>query len=646
MTISRTLLALAATAAFFSASSTTTAAPYLWAGGTNTCAAVNGAAYCWGANIEGQVGNGTFSMATTPSQVQGLTTGVQAIVTSGAHTCAIVNGGAYCWGNNAYGQLGNNGSATSPVPVAVSGLSSGVTAIAVGDLHSCAVHNGAAKCWGSGGYGQLGTGASIFSSAVPTAVAGLGTGVLDVNAGRHHTCALLSSGAARCWGRGDSGEMGDGTNTYINLGPVQVSGATSDVQLVSTGAFFNCGISNGAAYCWGYGGQGRLGNGSGSNINTPSPVTGMGSGVSWLSAGNGMHACGLGNAGPVCWGANNAGQLGNASVPGGTNVPVAVQGLPGGVEDIAAGGLHSCASTDTAIYCWGNNSDGQLGTGNQVSSGTPVLVMNVPAPPVNNARLVNLSTRGQVMTGNDVMIAGFIIGGPTAKTVAVTVAGPSLVAAGIPNALSNPTLTLIRSSDGAVMGASDNWGDAPNAAAIQAAGFAPAHPAEPAVMMTLAPGAYTAIVQASGGVGTGVGLVGVYEVDHPEVPLTNISTRGQVLTGNDVMIAGFIVQGTGTQTVVVTVAGPSLIPAGIPNALANPTLYIVRATDGAVIASNDNWQTQTNPADAAAIQAAGFAPAHVLEPAVKLTLPPGAYTAVVQGTGGTGVGLVGVYRVP
>ncbi|QJR16128.1 InlB B-repeat-containing protein [Usitatibacter palustris] len=264
----------------------------------------------------------------------------------------------------------------------------------------------------------------------------------------------------------------------------------------------------------------------------------------------------------------------------------------------------------------------------------------------NPPRLANLSTRGQVLTGGDVMIAGFIIGGPSAKTVVVTVAGPSLVNAGIPNALANPTLTLIRSSDGAVIASNDNWQAQANptdSAALHASGFEPAHALEPAIIATLAPGAYTAIVQGAGG--TGVGLVGVYEVDHPEVPLINISTRGQVLTGNDVMIAGLIVYGDNTQQVVITVAGPSLVNAGIPNALANPVLTIVRSSDGAVIASNDNWQSQANPAHVAAIQAAGFAPAHVLEPAVILTLPPGAYTAIVQGSGGTGVGLVGVYKV-
>ena len=261
-------------------------------------------------------------------------------------------------------------------------------------------------------------------------------------------------------------------------------------------------------------------------------------------------------------------------------------------------------------------------------------------------RLFNISTRMQVLTGNDVMIAGFIIGGSATKTVVINVAGPSLAPFGITNPLPNPTLTLVRSSDNATLGSNDDWQTqgAASVAAIEASGFKPNHALEPALIATLPPGAYTAIVEGVGG--TGVGLVGVFEVDQPDMTLTNISTRGQVLTGNDRMIAGFIVQGDGPQTVVVNVAGPHLLNFGIANALLNPTLTLVRSSDQAVLATNDNWRTQTNPADVAAIEATGFQPNNPNEPAIIMTLPPGAYTAIVEGVGGsTGVALVGVFRV-
>jgi uncharacterized protein DUF11 len=258
------------------------------------------------------------------------------------------------------------------------------------------------------------------------------------------------------------------------------------------------------------------------------------------------------------------------------------------------------------------------------------------------SRLGNISTRGRVLTGSDVMIGGFVIGGATEKTVVVTAIGPSLTAAGITNPLFNPTLTLVRSSDGAVIATNDDWGTAPNAAQIQAAGFAPGHPRESAVMMTLPPGAYTAIVAGAGST-TGVAIVAVYEVDHPETPLVNISTRGRVLTGNDVMIGGFIVQGSGPRTVVVTGIGPSLIAAGIANPLANPTLTLVRSADNSVLATNDDWGRAPN---AAQIQAAGFAPANPAESAIMIALDPGAYTAILSGVGTTGVGIIAVYTLP
>jgi hypothetical protein len=255
----------------------------------------------------------------------------------------------------------------------------------------------------------------------------------------------------------------------------------------------------------------------------------------------------------------------------------------------------------------------------------------------------------QVLSGDDVMIAGFIVGGSTSKTVVVNVAGPHLFQFGILNALLNPTLTLVRSSDNSIVASNDDWqaqatpGDV---ALLTATGFQPNDASEPAIVATLAPGAYTAIVQGSGAT-TGVGLVGVFEVDHPEVPLVNISTRGRVLTGDDVMIAGFIVSGTDPKTVVINVAGPHLANFGIANFLANPTLTLVRSSDNSIVAVNDDWQTQTNPADVAAITATGFQPNNPLEPAIIATLPPGAYTAIVQGAGATsGVGLVGVFAVP
>jgi YVTN family beta-propeller protein len=272
------------------------------------------------------------------------------------------------------------------------------------------------------------------------------------------------------------------------------------------------------------------------------------------------------------------------------------------------------------------------------SGGSTSRVFGILVDAAAGPTLANISTRAAVGSGNNLMIGGFVIGGSAAKTVLVTAAGPALRTAGISNPIEDPSLTLVRSADQSVVTSNDDWVDAPNADAIRASGFAPASRLEPAVLVSLEPGAYTALVKG----GTGTGLVAVYEVDHPEVPLTNISTRAQVLTGNDVVIAGFVIQGDAPQTVVVTGIGPSLAAAGIANRLLNPMLTLVRSSDGAVIASNDNWGQAPN---ASQIQAAGLAPANPLESAIMATLQPGAYTAILSGfNGGTGVGIVAVYR--
>jgi len=258
----------------------------------------------------------------------------------------------------------------------------------------------------------------------------------------------------------------------------------------------------------------------------------------------------------------------------------------------------------------------------------------------NPARLANISTRMQVLTGDDVMIGGFVIGGASNKTVAIVATGPSLAAFGIANPLADPTMSLVRSSDQAVLATNDNWQSAGNAAQLQAAGFAPSNALESAILVNLAPGAYTVIVRGVAD-GTGVAVVAVYEVDALNTPLVNISTRGRVLTGNDVMIGGFVIAGPAPQAVAIVATGPSLAASGIASPLANPTLTVVRSSDQAVIASNDDWQAHAN---AGYLQAAGLAPTNALESAVYTILPPGAYTAIVSGAGNsTGVAVLGVF---
>ncbi len=302
--------------------------------------------------------------------------------------------------------------------------------------------------------------------------------------------------------------------------------------------------------------------------------------------------------------------------------------------------LTATASAGSILTSWNGFCSGTGSCQVTMSAARAVgAVFDVSTLPPNPPRLVNIATRMQVLTGDNVLIGGFIIGGSAAKTVVVRARGPSLTALGVPGALANPVLNLY--SGQTVIASNDDWQTASNAATLQASGFAPSNAQEAAVYMTLSPGPYTAIVSGVGGT-TGVGIIEVFEVDALTTPLINIATRGQVLTGDNVMIGGFIIQGSGPQTVVVRARGPSLTAAGVPNALANPTLSLY--TGQTVIATNDDWQSATN---AAALQASGFAPPNTNEAAILITLNPGAYTAIVSGIGGTtGVGIVEVFAVP
>lgn len=254
----------------------------------------------------------------------------------------------------------------------------------------------------------------------------------------------------------------------------------------------------------------------------------------------------------------------------------------------------------------------------------------------NTTRLINLSTRMQVQTGHNVLIGGFVIGGVAPKTVLVRARGPSLGAFGIADTLANPQVQLF--SGQTVVAGNDDWVEAGNAAAIAASGLAPESDLESAILVTLAPGPYTAVMSGVGG-STGVGIVEIFEIDTSEAPLINLSTRGNVLTGDDVMIGGFVISGTTPQTVIVRARGPSLVPFGISNVLANPVLQLFSGQT--MIAANDDWQSDPG---AAAVEASGLAPASTLEAALRITLAPGPYTVIVTGAGGsTGVGIVEVF---
>ncbi len=273
-----------------------------------------------------------------------------------------------------------------------------------------------------------------------------------------------------------------------------------------------------------------------------------------------------------------------------------------------------------------------------VDSLSPFVVALAPSLP---NRFQNISTRLRVETGEDVLIGGFIVLGTKTKTVILRAIGPSLADFGVTGVLADPVLEL-HGGDGSLITSNDNWKTTQKAAII-ATGVAPTNDKESAIIAELAPGAsYTLVVKGKSG-GTGVGLVEAYDLaGAADSEFANISTRGKVGTGADVMIGGFILAGgTGDNTVLVRALGPSLGDAGVSGALADPTLEL-RDPDGNIVRSNDNWKDE----QMAAIVATGIPPTKNLESALVQTLGPGNYTAIVAGKdGGIGVGLVEAFRL-
>jgi streptogramin lyase len=258
------------------------------------------------------------------------------------------------------------------------------------------------------------------------------------------------------------------------------------------------------------------------------------------------------------------------------------------------------------------------------------------------SQLANISTRARVETDQNVMIGGFIISGQSAKTVLIRAIGPALGQVGLTDVLADPVLEL-HGGDGAVITSDDNWQDDPSQKAlITATGLAPSNSLESAIVATLDPSNYTAIVTGKNG-GTGIGLVEVYDLDESgDSQLANISTRGLVQTGNNVMIGGFILQGgvTGSQ-VLIRAIGPSLSDAGVTGVLSDPTVELHDA-NGVLVSTNDNWKDT----DETAIEETGLAPQSDAESAILAELVPASYTTIVMGKNGTtGVALVEVYAL-
>jgi len=352
----------------------TSPGPRIAAGNDYTCALTSsGAAYCWGANGQGQLGDGTKTDHARPAPVSG-NLRFLALSAGAEHVCALTAAGtSYCWGSNGSGELGT-GSASGPescpviasppaacstVPVAAA---AGLTFVAVsaGGAHTCGLTaGGAAYCWGDNLAGQLGDGTQN-PRLNPTPVSG-GLSFASISAGALiHTCGLTTAGAAFCWGSDQYGQLGDGDSATFHPSPRAVGGGHT-FQAIVAGASHTCGVTlTGAAYCWGYNNFGQLGDTTTTDANRSSPFPVQG-GVLFTSVIPGSyHTCGLTGSGVAyCWGNNFDGELGDGHTDE-AHSPVLVQSGFASYVSLSLGIDHTCAmSDDDVAFCWGVSAAGR-----------------------------------------------------------------------------------------------------------------------------------------------------------------------------------------------------------------------------------------------------------------------------------------------
>ncbi len=344
---------------------------------------VAGTVKCWGSNDSGQLGDGTFRERVIPVDVEGVSAARMIAVggrVSGEFgwVCALAARGVQCWGKNPAGTLGVDGVSESRHPIDVPTLATGVTSISLGTGHACVVTTeGAVKCWGDNAKGQLGDGTTT-SRSTPVAVPRLTSGVAAVSARGLHTCALTTSGGVLCWGNNGDGELGDGTVEARNV-PTEVPGLGSGVVAISCGIDDACAVlGSGAVKCWGNDEYGELGNRE-RRRRVPRPTdAALDVPAVAVSAGP-LSTCAVSRAGSViCWGHGGDRELGDGQRVDNV-VPRVVDALKtGGTAMISVDKWHVCdVTTFGGVKCWGMNERGELGDGH-TSFRAPVVDVIVP----------------------------------------------------------------------------------------------------------------------------------------------------------------------------------------------------------------------------------------------------------------------------
>jgi alpha-tubulin suppressor-like RCC1 family protein len=332
-------------------------------GFSHTCAlTTDSEAYCWGSNDKGQLGDGTTDARSLPTPVI-TQLRFAAITAGGRHTCGLTSdGSAYCWGSNEAGQLGNGTTDSSVTPVPVSLPVAAVT-LDAGSWHTCSITNdGNTYCWGENYNGRLGDGTDS-TRASPALVAGA-IQFVSVSTGYMQTCGLTNDGTAYCWGGNIYGEIGDSTQLEARPLPTPVYGSLRFESIFAGGGGCHghtCGIvEDGTTYCWGRNYQrGVIPDPPQSGFNLIPAVLLGDPGFSIITVGSGA-VCGIDMRGTLyCWGDDRQGQVGTGSDPRPAPTPIM---LGQAFNSVSSGTVHACAVTsEGATYCWGSNTDGQLG---------------------------------------------------------------------------------------------------------------------------------------------------------------------------------------------------------------------------------------------------------------------------------------------
>lgn len=355
----------------------------------HSCAVAQGTAYCWGDNTTNQLGNKNYPQANRAVPVLTSSdtplTGVSLIEAGTYHTCAIVRGKIYCWGLNGSGQLGNNNMPTASNHAILAKydasevIISGATSISSGANSTCAVIKGIAHCWGNNVSGQLGnndTGTNRAGAVPVKTVLNLPlSGASHISHYNSHACALVK-GAVYCWGSNNAGQLGDTTKVdkgYAVKALFADGSALTGVSTVTTGGTHTCAIVKKAAYCWGSSFYGAIGNNTDNTDPTSefygavavlTPTLAPLVGATTITSGEDF-SCAVANKTIYCWGKNSQGQLGNQDTGNLTKVAIrpmyAQPDLLSGIQAISAGMGHTCAIRKGTLWCWGNNNSGQLG---------------------------------------------------------------------------------------------------------------------------------------------------------------------------------------------------------------------------------------------------------------------------------------------